>query len=203
MWLSQKPLTDLFGKAKGTISEHIKHISEDGELEEISVVRFSEHCRRHRDTFRGGDGGWVTSSRAFPLFASYFLVIAWEAIKMKSHATHCAAIRTLDDPVDDLGADARGGAGDECGDRVGAAAWRGAVPGIGGPDEPARHGGAVATGLVFVAGEAAARWQVDTRPRCDLAPFVRGQGRGLAGMRPRSLSFSRVDRSGSQHHDGL
>ena len=33
VWLSQKQLTELFGKAKGTISEHIKHISEDGELE--------------------------------------------------------------------------------------------------------------------------------------------------------------------------
>lgn len=39
VWLSQKQLTDLFGKAKGTISEHIKHIFEDGELTENSVVR--------------------------------------------------------------------------------------------------------------------------------------------------------------------
>lgn len=40
LWLSQKQLTELFGKAKGTISEHIKHIFEDGELHETSVVRF-------------------------------------------------------------------------------------------------------------------------------------------------------------------
>jgi hypothetical protein len=40
LWLSQKQLTDLFDKAKGTISEHIKHIFEDGELLEHSVVRF-------------------------------------------------------------------------------------------------------------------------------------------------------------------
>ena len=40
VWLSQKQLTELYGKAKGTISEHIKHIFEDGELEEISVVRY-------------------------------------------------------------------------------------------------------------------------------------------------------------------
>ena len=39
LWLNQKQLTNLFGKAKGTISEHIKHIFEDGELEETSVVR--------------------------------------------------------------------------------------------------------------------------------------------------------------------
>ena len=40
LWLNQKQLTELFGKAKGTISEHIKHIFEDGELAENSVVRF-------------------------------------------------------------------------------------------------------------------------------------------------------------------
>ena len=39
LWLNQKQLTELFGKAKGTISEHIKHIFEDGELEADSVVR--------------------------------------------------------------------------------------------------------------------------------------------------------------------
>jgi len=39
VWLSQKQLTELFGKAKGTISEHIKHIFEDGELGEDAVVR--------------------------------------------------------------------------------------------------------------------------------------------------------------------
>lgn len=39
LWLSQKQLTELFGKAKGTISEHIKHIFEDAELEQAAVVR--------------------------------------------------------------------------------------------------------------------------------------------------------------------
>ena len=39
LWLNQKQLTGLFGKAKGTISEHIKHIFEDGELDADAVVR--------------------------------------------------------------------------------------------------------------------------------------------------------------------
>ncbi|MEK6698764.1 MAG: virulence RhuM family protein [Nitrospirota bacterium] len=39
LWLNQKQLTELFGKSKGTISEHIKHIFEDGELKADSVVR--------------------------------------------------------------------------------------------------------------------------------------------------------------------
>ncbi|WP_292257410.1 hypothetical protein [Marinospirillum sp.] len=39
LWLSQAMICDLYGKAKATISGHIKHIFE-GELVEDSVVRF-------------------------------------------------------------------------------------------------------------------------------------------------------------------
>jgi hypothetical protein len=39
LWLNQKQLTELFGKAKGTISEHIKHIFEDGEWTPEATVR--------------------------------------------------------------------------------------------------------------------------------------------------------------------
>lgn len=39
LWLTQKQLTELFGKAKGTISEHIKHIFEDGEWTPEATVR--------------------------------------------------------------------------------------------------------------------------------------------------------------------
>ena len=39
VWLTQAQLCDLFQKSKATISEHIKNIFEEGELEEISVVR--------------------------------------------------------------------------------------------------------------------------------------------------------------------
>jgi hypothetical protein len=39
VWLSQSQLCELFQKSKATISEHIKHIFEEGELIENSVVR--------------------------------------------------------------------------------------------------------------------------------------------------------------------
>jgi hypothetical protein len=39
VWLNQKQLTELFGKAKGTISEHIKHIFKDEELTPKATVR--------------------------------------------------------------------------------------------------------------------------------------------------------------------
>ena len=42
LWLSQKQLTSLFGKAKGTISEHIKHIFGAGCC--FSVI--PNNCRR-------------------------------------------------------------------------------------------------------------------------------------------------------------
>lgn len=39
VWLTQMQLCTLFGKSKATISEHIKHIFEEGELNEEAVVR--------------------------------------------------------------------------------------------------------------------------------------------------------------------
>lgn len=39
MWLTQEQMASLFEKSKSTISEHIRHIFEEGELEEKSVVR--------------------------------------------------------------------------------------------------------------------------------------------------------------------
>lgn len=40
LWLSQAMICKLYGKAKATISGHIKNIFEEGELDEDSVVRF-------------------------------------------------------------------------------------------------------------------------------------------------------------------
>jgi hypothetical protein len=39
VWLTQEQMSQLFGKAKSTISEHIKHIFEEGELEQGATVR--------------------------------------------------------------------------------------------------------------------------------------------------------------------
>jgi hypothetical protein len=39
VWLTQAQLCELFQKSKSTISEHIKHIFEEGELDELSTVR--------------------------------------------------------------------------------------------------------------------------------------------------------------------
>ena len=39
VWLSQAQMVDLFQSSKANVSEHIKHIFEEGELEKDSVVR--------------------------------------------------------------------------------------------------------------------------------------------------------------------
>jgi hypothetical protein len=39
IWLSQKQMAELFGKSTNTITEHIKHIYIEGELEENSTIR--------------------------------------------------------------------------------------------------------------------------------------------------------------------
>ena len=39
VWLTQAQLVELYQTSKSNVSEHIKHIFEEGELDEISVVR--------------------------------------------------------------------------------------------------------------------------------------------------------------------
>jgi hypothetical protein len=39
VWLSQAQLCELFQKSKATVSEHIKNLFEEGELEPTSTVR--------------------------------------------------------------------------------------------------------------------------------------------------------------------
>lgn len=39
VWLTQAQMTELFGKDKRTISEHISNVFKEGELTENSVVR--------------------------------------------------------------------------------------------------------------------------------------------------------------------
>ncbi len=39
VWLNQEQLVKLYNSSKSNISEHIKHIIEEGELKENSVVR--------------------------------------------------------------------------------------------------------------------------------------------------------------------
>ncbi len=47
VWLSQKLMADLFGKSKKTISEHIRNIFNEGELDESMVVREFRTTTRH------------------------------------------------------------------------------------------------------------------------------------------------------------
>ena len=39
VWLTQAQLVDLYGSSKGNVSEHIKHIFEEGELTKEATVR--------------------------------------------------------------------------------------------------------------------------------------------------------------------
>jgi hypothetical protein len=47
VWLTQDQMSQLFDKAKSTISEHVKHIFEEGELNEKVVVRDFRITTRH------------------------------------------------------------------------------------------------------------------------------------------------------------
>lgn len=52
LWLSQAMICELYGKAKATISGHIKNIFEEGELEENSVVRFYRTTASDRKNYQ-------------------------------------------------------------------------------------------------------------------------------------------------------
>lgn len=47
VWLTQKAMQDLFGKAKQTISEHIQNVFREGELDEKVVVRKYRTTTQH------------------------------------------------------------------------------------------------------------------------------------------------------------
>ena len=49
VWLNQNQLCTLFGKSKATISEHIKHIFDEGELDENVVVRKFRTTTPHKE----------------------------------------------------------------------------------------------------------------------------------------------------------
>ena len=44
LWLTQAQMCELYQTSKSNVSEHIKHIFEEGELEENSVVRKFRYC---------------------------------------------------------------------------------------------------------------------------------------------------------------
>ena len=63
VWLTQQQLTELYQCSKSNISEHIKHIFEEGELDKDSVVR----------NFRTTDSSSNSSSSKICLICSLIL----------------------------------------------------------------------------------------------------------------------------------
>ena len=47
VWLTQEQMAKLFGKGSTTITEHVKHVFEEGELDEKVVCRNFRHTTQH------------------------------------------------------------------------------------------------------------------------------------------------------------
>ena len=47
LWLTQKLIAELFGKGRSTITEHLKNIFAEGELQEELVCRKFRHTTEH------------------------------------------------------------------------------------------------------------------------------------------------------------
>lgn len=52
LWLTQNQLADIYQTSKSNVSEHIKHISEDGELDKTVVVFTNTRKMRPKRTTR-------------------------------------------------------------------------------------------------------------------------------------------------------
>ena len=48
LWLTQAQMCELYQTSKSNVSEHIKHIFEEEELNEVSVVRIPNNCCRRQ-----------------------------------------------------------------------------------------------------------------------------------------------------------
>lgn len=81
VWLTQAQLCELYQTSKSNISEHIKHIFEEGELEEISVVR------KFRTTAADGKNYTVTHYNLDMIISLGYRVKSIIATKFRRWAT--------------------------------------------------------------------------------------------------------------------
>lgn len=77
VWLTQRQLCELFDKSKATISEHIKNIFEEGELQENMVVRKFRTTTQH-DAITG-----KTQSRNVKLYNLDIIISVGYRVKSK------------------------------------------------------------------------------------------------------------------------
>jgi hypothetical protein len=85
VWLTQADMVALFQSSKANISEHIKHIFEEGELNENSVVR------NFRTT--AGDGK-TDDTKFYNLDVIISVGILYKTIKYKINKNHANELRT-------------------------------------------------------------------------------------------------------------
>ena len=72
MWTTQKTMAELFNVSKSTISEHLKHIFEEGELNKNSTVR------KIRTVQNEGSRGAPASG--YEISASFFIILALTSV---------------------------------------------------------------------------------------------------------------------------
>ncbi len=74
VWLTQQQMTDLFQTSRTNVVEHIKHIYEDGELDEIST------CRKFRQVRKEGNR---EVSREIPFYNLDMIISLGYRVKSK------------------------------------------------------------------------------------------------------------------------
>lgn len=89
VWLSQQQLCELYQTSKANVSEHIKHIFEDGELDEDSVVRkfrtTASDGKSYMTTFYNLDMIIALGYRVRSIIATRFR--QWATLRLKEYIT--------------------------------------------------------------------------------------------------------------------
>ena len=100
VWLSQQQMADLFQTSRTNVVEHIKHIYEEGELDENSTCRNFRQVRKegNRDVSREmpfynldmlADSFWIQKKRTLKYFLLLKLGLMYKPYKKLSGQKRC------------------------------------------------------------------------------------------------------------------
>lgn len=97
VWLTQQQLAELYQSSKSNVSEHIKHIFEEGELDEESVVR------KFRTTASDGKNYNITYYNLDMIISLGYRIKSSIATQFRRWATERIMYETISVPLNKIG----------------------------------------------------------------------------------------------------
>jgi len=114
VWLTQKQMADLFGKARNTITEHVNNIFEEKELQENSVCRFFRHTAKDGKNYNTKyynldviiSVGYRVKSQRGTQFRQWATNILRQYL-LSGYAIHEKRIKDIEDRIDNISTELR------------------------------------------------------------------------------------------------